>query len=113
MGTPVTGFAASHTALMIRARAEADPRQVANVMRGFEEVRQRLRSFAPDALIVIGSDHGRTFMLDNMPSFCIGVGTECEGWGDAGVPNYKVNVHQDLACHLLNEAMGSGFDLAF
>jgi len=113
MGTLVTGFATSHTALMIRAQAEADPRQVSNVLRGFEEVKQRLRSLAPDALIVIGSDHGKTFMLDNLPSFCIGVGPECQGWADAGVPEYKVKVHQDLACHLLNEAMASGFDLAF
>ena len=113
MATLVTSYATSHTALMIRAQAEADPRQVSTVMRGFEQVRQRLKAAEPDALIVIGSDHGRTFMLDNMPSFCIGVGTECEGWGDAGVPNYTVKVHQDLACHLLKEAMNAGFDLSF
>ena len=113
MSTLVSGFATAHTALMIRAQAEADPRQVAKVLRSFDEVRKRVNSVRPDALIVIGSDHGKTFMLDNMPSFCIGVGMECQGWGDAGVPNYKVRVHQDLACHLLDEAMSAGFDPAF
>lgn len=113
MSTLVTGFATSHTALMIRARDVADPRQVSNVMRGFAEVRQRLKSAAVDALIVVGSDHGKTFLLDNMPAFCIGVGASCEGWGDAGVPLYKVKVHQELAAYLMDEAMASGFDPAF
>jgi aromatic ring-opening dioxygenase catalytic subunit (LigB family) len=113
MSTVVAGFATSHTALMIRARAEADPQQVSNVMRGFAEVRQRLNRAAVDALLVIGSDHGKTFLLDNMPAFCIGVGAECEGWGDAGVPLYKVKVHQELARYLLDEAMEAGFDPAF
>ena len=113
MSIPVAGFATSHTALMIRAQAEADPRQVANVLRGLETVRRRLREALPDALIVIGSDHGKTFLLDNMPPFCIGIGPECQGWGDAGVPQYTVKVHQDLAGHLLSAAMDSGFELAF
>jgi 2,3-dihydroxyphenylpropionate 1,2-dioxygenase len=109
----VTGFATSHTALMIRAQAIADPRQVANVLRGFEEVRKRLTAADVNALIVIGSDHGKTFLLDNMPAFCIGIGSECEGWGDAGVPQYRVKVQQELARFLLNELMQSGFDPAF
>ncbi len=113
MSTLVTGFATSHTALMIRARDLADPQQVSNVMGAMEEVKLRLKNAAVDALIVIGSDHGKSFLLDNMPAFCIGVGPECEGWGDAGVPVYKVKVHQELATYLLNEAMDSGFDPAF
>jgi len=113
MSTIVSGFATSHTALMIRAQKEANPRQVSSVLGGFAEVRKRLQAAAPDALIVIGSDHGKTFLLDNMPSFCIGVGAECQGWGDAGVPNYKVPVHQELARYLLDQSLDGGFDLAF
>ena len=98
---------------MIRAQDAADKQQVSNVMHGFDEVKKRLQEAAVDVLMVIGSDHGKTFLLDNMPSFCIAVGSECEGWGDAGVPVYKVKVHQELAHYLLAEAMQSGFDLAF
>jgi len=113
MNTGFIGFATSHTALMIRAQADADPRQVSAVLRGFEKVRKRLRTEKVDALVVVGSDHGKSFLLDNMPAFCFGVGTECEGWGDAGVPTYKVKVHGELARHLLDGAMQSGFDPAF
>lgn len=113
MSALVAGFATSHTALMIRAQKEADQQQVSHVMQGFAEVRRRLKETGVEAIVVLGSDHGKTFLLDNMPSFCIGVGAECEGWGDAGVPLYRVRVHQELAKYLLAEAMGSGFDLAF
>jgi len=113
MSTLVAGFATSHTALMIRAQKEADPQQVSHVMQGFREVRRRLKEESVEALVVIGSDHGKTFLLDNMPAFCIGVGTECEGWGDAGVPVYRIRVQQQLAKYLLTAAMDSGFDLAF
>lgn len=113
MSKIVAAFATSHTALMIRARDAADKKQVDNVMRGFEEVRRRLKEAAADVLIVIGSDHYKTFFLDNMPLFCIGIGQECEGWGEAGVPKYKVKVHQELARFLLREAIDSGFDLSF
>ncbi len=113
MSAMLTGFATSHTALMIRAQAIADPRQLANVLRGFEEVRNRIKAAEIDAFIVIGSDHGKTFLLDNMPAFCIGIGSECEGWADAGVPPYRVKVHQELAQFLLRQLLQSGFDPAF
>lgn len=113
MSTVVAGFATSHTALMIREQAAADPQQVSNVMRGFAEIKQKLKDAAVNSIVVVGSDHGKTFLLDNMPAFCIGVGSECEGWADAGVPAYTVKVHQDLAHCLLQEAMNSGFDPAF
>ncbi len=113
MSTIAAAFATSHTALMIRAQEAADQQQVSKVMGGFDEVKNRLKEAAVDALIVIGSDHGKTFLLDNMPSFCIAVGAQCEGWGDAGVPLYNVKVHEELAHYLLGEVMESGFDLAF
>jgi aromatic ring-opening dioxygenase catalytic subunit (LigB family) len=113
MSTMAGGFATSHTALMIRAQKEADPQQVAHVMQGFAEVRRRLDKAGVETLVVIGSDHGKTFLLDNMPSFCIGVGAECEGWADAGVPAYRVKVNQELAKYLLAQAMDAGFDPAF
>lgn len=113
MSALVGGFATSHTALMIRAQDQADPRQVSQVMQGFAEVRRRLEQTGVDAIVVLGSDHGKTFLLDNMPAFCIGVGPECEGWGDAGVPEYRLPVHQELAKYLLAEVMNAGFDPAF
>ena len=109
MSTIAAGFATSHTALMIRAQDTADQQQVSKVMGAFNEVKNRLKEAAVDALIVIGSDHGKTFLLDNMPAFCIAVGAQCEGWGDAGVPVYKVKVHEELAHYLLGEVMDSGF----
>jgi aromatic ring-opening dioxygenase catalytic subunit (LigB family) len=81
-------------------------------MRGFEEVKRRLEAARPDALLVVGTDHLKTFFFDNMPSFCLGVGEECSAWGEGGVPNYRVRVHQPLARAILRSCLEGGFDLS-
>ncbi len=113
MGQLIGAFGTSHTALMIRAYDRADPAQAERVMEAFGQVRRRIEEERPDALIVVSSDHLKTFFLNNMPAFCVGVGEECEGWGEAGVPRYRVPVHQGLAHAILHAGLESEFDLAF
>jgi aromatic ring-opening dioxygenase catalytic subunit (LigB family) len=113
MGKIVAAFTCGHTALMIRRYDAAEPGMRARVMKGFQEVRRRLEEARPDALLVVATDHLKTFFLDNMPSFCLGVGEECSAWGEGGVPKYKVKVHRPFAGVLLESLIQQGFDMAF
>jgi len=113
MGQLIGAFGVAHTALMIRAYDRAEPAQAGRVRSAFDHLRRRIEEGKPDALIIVSSDHFKTFFLNNMPAFCVGVGEECEGWGDAGVPKYRVRVHQELARQFLQAAIESEFDLAF
>jgi aromatic ring-opening dioxygenase catalytic subunit (LigB family) len=112
MGKIVAAFSCGHTALMIRRFEAADPQQRARVMEAFAEVGRRLAQARADALIVVGTDHLKTFFFDNMPAFCLGVGEECRAWGEGGVPKYTVKVHQPLARAILRGCIERGFDLA-
>ncbi|RMG53847.1 MAG: extradiol dioxygenase [Acidobacteria bacterium] len=113
MAEIVVAIGASHTGLMIRKFRAAPREQRERIMEGFAQLRTLLGQAAPDVLVIAGSDHLKTFFFDNMPTFCLGVGEWCEGWGDAGVPQYRVRVHHALARTLLAGALDAGFDLAF
>lgn len=112
MAKLVAAGAVSHTALMIRAKDKAPNEQAENVFHAFSELGRRLKEKKVDTLIVLSSDHVKTFFVDNMPSICIGIGDKGEGWGDAGVPQYDVNLDQSLAMHLLSYGLENSFDLS-
>jgi len=86
------------------------------VKQAFDRLRDELRAAKPDALIIFGSDHFKSFFYDLAPRFCIGVGAECGAW-DEGVlsrdvvETFRVPVHQELACDILFKAVEKGFDL--
>jgi aromatic ring-opening dioxygenase catalytic subunit (LigB family) len=113
MGKIVAAFTSGHTALMIRRFKDADPEEAKHVMDAFQEVRRRLLDAKPDALLVVATDHLKTFFLNNIPAFCIGTGDECRAWGEGGVPKYRVPVHKKLARTILEACLAGGFDLAF
>jgi len=87
------------------------------VKQAFDRLRDELRAAKPDALIIFGSDHFKSFFYNLVPRFCIGVGAQCEAW-DEGVlsgdmaENFRVPVHQELARDILVQAIDKGFDLA-
>jgi aromatic ring-opening dioxygenase catalytic subunit (LigB family) len=113
MGKIVAAFTTGHTALMIRRFEAADPEQAKHIMGGFKEVRRRISETKPDAIFVVGTDHIKTFFLNNMPTFCLGIGEECRAWGEGGVPKYQVTVHKKLARTILEACLRGGFDLAY
>jgi aromatic ring-opening dioxygenase catalytic subunit (LigB family) len=86
------------------------------VKQAFDRLRDELRAAKPDALIIFGSDHFKSFFYNLVPRFCIGVGAECDAW-DEGVlsgdvaANFHVPVHQELAWDILAKAVDKGFDL--
>ena len=82
----------------------------------FDRLRDELGAAKPDALIIFGSDHFKSFFYNLVPRFCIGVGAECDAW-DEGVlsgdvaKTFRVPVHQELARDILAKAVDKGFDL--
>jgi hypothetical protein len=86
------------------------------VKQAFERLRDELRAAKPNALIIFGSDHFKSFFYNLVPRFCIGVGADCDAW-DEGVlsgdvaATFRVPVHQALARDILAKAVERGFDL--
>jgi len=87
----------------------------------FAVLREQLRLYRPDALIMIGDDQGDVFDTANNPTFSIYTGDE-PLWGRSardplGTPPQErtklvFRQHGDLARHLLRGLVERGFDLA-
>jgi hypothetical protein len=89
----------------------------------FEFLRQRLRDYKPDAVVVVGDDQGDLFNLGNNPALSVFVGKEV--WGSYA-PIYlqqhlnqspadsliHIPVHSELATYLLKGLTKRGFDAA-
>jgi predicted class III extradiol MEMO1 family dioxygenase len=113
MASLVSACAVSHTALMLRAKADASPGQAERVYGAFAEMRRRISAARVEVLVILSPEHLKTFFLDNMPALCVGLGERSEGWGEAGVPRLTVPVAGDLAAHLVQYALDRGVDVAF
>jgi 2,3-dihydroxyphenylpropionate 1,2-dioxygenase len=113
MGQIVFAAAASHTAQMIRAAEVLDETQRGEIYGAWETLRINLEASHPDALIVAASEHFKTFHLDNMPSFCIGLGDRTRAWGEGGVPKYEIPLHRALGDTLLEGLLEAGHDVAY
>lgn len=112
MGHLIAGFGTSHTGMMIRAYNPSDDAQ-RRVHEGFRQISEEIDAYAPDTIIVIGSEHLNSFSLDNMPQICVGIGDTCVGWGDAGIDTANVPLASELAASLLSDGVRNGFDLSF
>lgn len=113
MSDIVLGVGASHSTLMNTDWDKVDRLDGAHRFRnGLERARDRLAAAAPDAAVIIGSNHFRGFFLDMMPAITIGVG-EVLGAGEAGTPGGPLPADTGLARHLLTSLVGDGFDPAF
>lgn len=114
MSELVLGVGASHSTLMNTHWEQTVHLDRAERFRdALGTARAYLAAAAPDAVILIGSNHFRGFWLDLIPSFTIGVG-ECIASGESGTPKGPQPVHAPLARHLADSlVLGFGFDVAF
>lgn len=113
MGELVWAACASHAGGQLRVRRDAvDQDRIDRVYDGWAQLASSLRTAAPDALVVVGTDHMYTFSDDLMPIFTIGRGETFETWGELGntirtirgVPEVSDAVHRGL--------VQAGFDVA-
>jgi len=71
--------------------------------------RQEIEDSGAEALIVIAAEHFANFFMDNMPAFCMGIGSQYEGpiedpeW--LKIPKTKVPGAADLGTRLTREVM--------
>lgn len=109
----VLGVGASHSTLMNTHWEQTVAIEEATRFRdGLAETRRRIAEAAPDAAVIVGSNHFRGFWLDLIPAFTIGVG-ECVASGESGTPAGPQPVAVDLARHLAEQLVAAGFDPAF
>jgi protocatechuate 4,5-dioxygenase beta chain len=87
----------------------------------FATLREQLRAFRPDVLLMIGDDQGDMFDEANIPTFSVYTGDE-PLWGRSARDAYDVRPpertklvfrqHGELARHLLRGLVKRGFDVA-
>jgi 2,3-dihydroxyphenylpropionate 1,2-dioxygenase len=110
----VGAFAASH-APGITGRPSLPPRVESEpIFRAFDELRARLEAAKADLLVVVAPEHWANFFLDNMPSFCIGLGEEFSGPTDeafVNIPRRQVRGHARLA-RALAQGIAAEVDLS-
>ena len=75
----VGAFAASHGPLIAREWDVLAERPKATLTAAFDETGRRLKALNPDILVMLSPDHWVNFFIDNLPSFCIGIGEEHDG----------------------------------
>lgn len=109
----VGAYVCSHAGLIVSHADKAEPSRKAAVYAGFAAIRDEIAALAPDAIFIVGTDHGRIYTYANLPAFVVGVGAVAHGIGDAGMAECDVPVHQPLAQALLAGGMSRGVDLAY
>lgn len=73
-------------------------------------VRDAVRAFAPELVVLIGPDHYNGFFNEVMPPFCIG--DDATAVGDYGTPAGRLNVDAGAAIRLATRLMDEDFDVA-
>lgn len=112
MAQIVGGYGISHTAMAIRRYDSAIPAE-ARIRAEFEQLQKAIEALAPDCIVMVSSEHLKTFFYDNFPQICVGLGNTCRGWGDAGVAAADVPIAGDLASYLVEFGINAGFDLSW
>ena len=101
-----------------------DRRNQKRIVDAFGVLRDRLHSWRPDVVMLIGDDQAENFLRENLPTFCLYTGSELYGYPFHG-PGARVNLWdspQDtrysfrcpdrFARDMLAFAIGEGFDLS-
>ena len=109
----VGAFACSHSGLIHERRAQAPEAQREAVLDGYRRMGQTIEALKPDAVVMLGTDHGRIYPLTQSPQYVIGVSASAHGTGDATLPECEVPLHQPFAQALLAGAIEQGVDFAF
>ncbi len=107
-------YAASHGPLIIRNWNRMTPGQREALTGAFAELGRRIKAVRLDALVIISPDHWVNFFIDNLPMICIGVGETHGGpnepWMMKAFPHSTLPGHPQLARHILDTALESGFE---
>jgi len=96
------------------ARAEPKVRDAFYAKLG--ELRARLETARPDALIVVAAEHFANFFMNNMPAYCLGMAEHYEGpiedeaW--LAIKRHRVPGNADLSRRVI-EAMLGDIDVAY
>lgn len=109
----VGAYACSHAGLFISRCDRAPREQRDSVYSAFAEMGRQIRDLAPDAIVLIATDHGRIYPFSHVPQFTIGVSESAAGIGDSELPKFTVPVHQRFAQAMLDGAIAESVDLAF
>ena len=109
----VGAYACSHAGLIVSHYDKADKGKRERVYAAFDTIRREIEALRPDAIFVIGTDHGRIYTFANLPVFVLGVGPVASGIGDAGMAECSVPVHQPLAQAALTGSISRGVDMAY
>ena len=80
---------------------------------GFPPIREWLADEKPDVAVVVYTDHGLNFFLDQLPTFAVGAASGYqnadEGWGLTPVPAFPGD--PDLSWHLIENLVENDFDV--
>lgn len=99
---------ASHSPLLYCF--EREPADWTQIQAGFASVRDFVEGFAPELVVIFGSDHFNGFFLDMMPSFCVGFSALAAG--DIGGYAGELNVPADRAMALVEHLRHCDIDPA-
>jgi aromatic ring-opening dioxygenase catalytic subunit (LigB family) len=112
----VGAFAASHGPLIAREWDVLPEGPKAALTAAFDETGRRLKALKPDVLVMLSPDHWVNFFIDNLPSFCIGIGEEHDGPPEPFMktvyPHKTLPGHAAFGRHLLETALQTDFDPA-
>ena len=109
----VGAFACSHAALLLTRAAQAPEAQRRVIYDAFAEMGRQIVASKPDAIVIVGTDHGRIYPLSHVSQYTIGVSSMARGIGDAGLPLKDIRIHQAFAQEVLTGCLDAGIDLAY
>ncbi len=116
MAELVGAFAASHAPLIAREWDRLSPDARETITDAFDEMGRRITALKPELLVMLSPDHWVNFFLDNLPSFCVGIGPEHDGPPEPFLaplfPHKILPGHPDFGRHLVDTAFARGFDPA-
>ncbi|MSQ72270.1 MAG: hypothetical protein EXR27_13385 [Betaproteobacteria bacterium] len=109
----VGAFACSHAGLIL-TRADLAPVEAKESLFGaFRRMGDEIQRLRPDAVVMIGTDHGRIFDLTHVPQFTIGVNAIARSIGDADLPAEEVAIHEGYAQSILVGLLEADVDVAY
>ena len=109
----IAAFACSHAGLMISRRDQAGAAARDRVYAAFRAMGEAIEALSPDAVVIVGTDHGRIYGFEAVPQFLIGVGATASGVGDAGLPERDFAVDQRTARAVLDGLLERDIDIAY
>lgn len=110
-GAIVYATCVPHVGAILRDPA-AVPDRSARLDAAWALTTEELLASAPDAIVVVATDHYETFHLQHHPSFCVGIGDTYEGWAEFGNPGGTVVGDAQLATELLTALVAQDFDMS-